>query len=117
MARPLRGTQRPTYPAAADGSIADVHVDAIVDTSGSVDPRSITIISSAGPIFDKAASESIAGWRFHAALLTKATPVPQRIHVHFHFAPSAPSTSEMDRLLDDAARHAAEFVVVSRPKA
>jgi len=116
MARPRRGTARPIYPADADGSAADVHVDAIVDTSGSVDPRSITVISSAGPIFDKSASEAIAGWQFRAALLTKATPVPQRIHVHFHFTPAAPNNDEMDRVLDDAARHGAEFVVVSRRK-
>ena len=32
MARPRRGTARPIYPADADGSAADVHVDAIVDT-------------------------------------------------------------------------------------
>jgi TonB family protein len=117
MALPRRENSRPVYPATADGNAADVHVDANVDTSGSVDPRSVKIISSAGPIFDKAASESIAGWRFYAALLTKATPVPQRVHVHFHFAPTVPSNAEMDLLLDDAARHGAEFVVVSRPKA
>ena len=116
MALPRRENARPVYPASADGSVADVHIDAVVDTSGAVDPSSTRVVSSAGPIFDKLASESIAGWRFYAALLTKATPVSQRVHVLFHFAPTPPSDVEMDRLLDDAARHGAEFVVISRPK-
>jgi TonB family protein len=114
LARPHQDVPRPAYPTNGAGRSADVHLDAVVDTAGRIDPASVRVMMSADSLFDHVAADAIARWRFYPAMLTAGTPVAQRIHIHIHFAPKPLGNEAMDALMDAAAVHGAEVLVISR---
>lgn len=104
----------PEYHAHAGASSGDVHLDAIVDTSGHIEPD-IHVLFASDSIFAADALASLKRWRFAPALFTLGHPVRQRLHVQFHFAPEAPDRDEVKALLIEAGDHGAGILVLAYP--
>lgn len=104
----------PEYRAHAGASSGDVHVDAVVDTTGRIE-SDIHVLFATDSAFGAEAVASLKQWRFLPALLMLGHPVRQRVHVQFHFAPNTPDRDEVKALLIAAGDHGAGFFVLTRP--
>jgi TonB family protein len=116
QARPKYDVPLPAYPPGGKGRIADVRIDAVVDTDGRIVPASVHA-SGGDSVFVAEAIHAIEQWRFAPALLTKATPVAQRVRIHVHFAPSLLTEGAVGALMDQVVKRGGEMLVLSRPAA
>jgi TonB family protein len=116
QARPKNDVPLPAYPPGAKGRIADVRIDAVVDTAGRIAPASVHA-GGGDSVFVAEAIRAIGQWRFSPALLTKATPVAQRVRFQVHFAPSPLTEGAVDALIDPVVKRGGEILVMSRPAA
>lgn len=112
-ARP-RSHPVPEYRAHDGASLGDVHLDAIVDTSGHVE-SDLRVLFASDSVFAAEAVAALKQWRFLPALLTLGHPVRQHVHVHVHFAPGALDRDEIKALLITAGDHGAGILVLARP--
>jgi len=110
---PRRGLPRPAYPAAGKGRVVDVQVDAIVDTSGNIEPASARLVAAGETVYDEAALIAVKQLRFSPALLTTNTPIRQRFRVQVHFSPGDLTAFQILEIAGDAARQGAEILLVS----
>jgi TonB family protein len=106
----------PRYPYRSGDALGDVHIDAIVDTSGRLEPASVRVLFATDSVFTNEALRTIDRWRFAPALLTLDTPVRQRLHLQVHFSASGVSRDEIKDLLIDAGDHGANMLVISQPR-
>lgn len=115
---PVRPKSRsaPAYPEKARGRTADVHLDAIVDTTGHVIPSSIRVVLGGDSVFVNTATAALREAEFEPAMLTVEAPVAQRVHVQYHFAPVEPRGLELQELMESASVHGAEILVLSRER-
>ena len=113
---PLRDLRRPSYPADGGDQVIDVQLDAIIDTSGTIEPQSVQLVAAGGAAFDAAAVIALTQLRFAPALLTTATPVRQRVRVQVHFAPRELTDREVNDIAVRAARAGAEILVLSEQR-
>jgi hypothetical protein len=95
-------------------SSGNVHLDAIVDTSGHIE-SDIHVLFATDSVLAADAVASLKQWRLAPALLTLGYPVRQRLHVQFHFAPAEPDRDEVKALLIEAGDHGAGILVLAYP--
>jgi len=93
--------------------VVDVQVDAIVDTSGNIEPASARLVAAGETVYDEAALIAVKQLRFSPALLTTNTPIRQRFRVQVHFSPGDLTAFQILEIAGDAARQGAEVLLVS----
>jgi TonB family protein len=113
-ARPNMDVALPVYPVSGNRRTADVSLEATIDSAGKV--TTPHVVAGDAPFAD-AALAAVAKWRFTPALLTKQTPVGQRVRILVHFAPSPTGQRELAATLTSSAARGATIVVVAKPGA
>lgn len=95
-AAPMAGNAPARFPSGTPSSqrrYTDVGVRFVVDTSGVVEARSVTLLPGAPPVLDRAARELVARWRFRPAIRGGA-PVRQVITTAITYDPARPDLPE-----------------------
>jgi len=116
-ARPMGNNPVPSYPTGQWDRFGTqrVSLDAVIDTTGRIDPSSVVGVAGAAP-FMQNAQEALLNWRFYPAMMAPRRPVRQRMHFEVLFDRKEPQTeSEENLLLAAAGQRGADMLIIARP--